>query len=373
VSGTRLVESIGGQSFLERAFVRWVLAAAATEGIAPYVVGQYPVMVDDHAYALDYLLVGSQVQVAIELDGFEFRSARKAFVYDRIRQNDLTGLGYAVLRFSYDAIRDHTARCVTQLQTVMRGDPMLKAYLIADPIVHIPHDMTPNPLTLATPAPRETPAPIEYFDLVCQHMDLRPLRDCQHEAIVALANYCRRGDINAACVMWVGAGKAALEIAAALAFTRSRVFMVRLRALEISVRGRSTSTPGVGNVYPCGEGLPRRPGSATAPNRHTRAGFRRRAQPAAHKQPELEQKPENITPGDLGTIADQIRQILTNGTGHSRKALFEAPSTKSRSPPTTPSGRSSDSPSAAPTTKSWPSTDQLSTRPSTRTNRFAHC
>ncbi|MBN1174749.1 MAG: DEAD/DEAH box helicase family protein [Micromonosporaceae bacterium] len=183
-------------------------------------------MVDDHAYALDYLLVGSQVQVAIELDGFEFHSARKAFVYDRIRQNDLTGLGYAVLRFSYDAIRDHTARCVTQLQTVMRGDPVLKAYLIADPIVPVPHDMTPNPLTLATPAPRQTPVSIEYFDLVRQRMDLRPLRDCQHEAIVALANYYRRGDINAACVMSVGAGKTALGIAAALAFTRSRALIV---------------------------------------------------------------------------------------------------------------------------------------------------
>jgi len=220
------VDVIAGRSFLEDAFVRWVMAAAVTEGIAAHVVGQHAVTVDDRTYRLDFLLVGSQVRVAVELDGFAFHSSKAAFVYDRIRQNDLTSLGYVVLRFSYEAIRDHTARCVAQLQAVLRGDPTLAAYLIADPLVPVPHDMTPNPLGLATPPERPAPAPLDYFDQVRQRMNWQPLRDCQREALVALANYYRRGGVDAACVMSVGAGKTVLGVAAALAFTRQRALIV---------------------------------------------------------------------------------------------------------------------------------------------------
>ena len=222
----RLVDVIAGQSFLEDAFVRWVLAAAVTEGIAPHLVGQHPVTVDDRTYRLDFLLAGSRMRVAVELDGFAFHSSKAAFVYDRIRQNDLTTLGYVVLRFSYEAIRDHTARCVAQLQAVLGSDPTLAAYLIADPLVPVPHDMTPNPLGLATAPARTTPAPPDYFDRVRERINLQPLRDCQREALVALANYYRRGSVDAACVMSVGAGKTALGVAAALAFTRRRALIV---------------------------------------------------------------------------------------------------------------------------------------------------
>ncbi len=226
MSNARLVDAITGQSFLEEAFIRWVLASAVTEGITPYVIGQHPVPVGDHTYRLDFLLTGSSMRIAVELDGFEFHSDKAAFVYDRIRQNDLTTLGYVVLRFSYDAIRDHTARCVAQLQAVLRSDPDLATYLIADPIVPVPHDMASNPLRFATPPTHPPGAPLDYFDSVRQRFDLRPLRDCQREAMIALANYYRRGGIDAACVMSVGAGKTALGVSAALAFTRKRALVV---------------------------------------------------------------------------------------------------------------------------------------------------
>ena len=225
---SRLVDLLRGQSFLESAFVRWVLAPAVAQGIAEHVVGQHPVAVADRTYRLDYLLTGSRLRIAVELDGFAFHSSKAAFVYDRIRQNDLTSLGFVILRFSYDAIRDSTSRCVAQLQAVLRKDPALAAYVIDDPIVPIPNDMTPDPLRLATPPAQPTPPPTEqdYFDLARQHIDLGPLRDCQREAMIALANYYRRGGINAACVMSVGAGKTALGVAAALAFTRRRALIV---------------------------------------------------------------------------------------------------------------------------------------------------
>jgi very-short-patch-repair endonuclease len=139
----RLVDIVTGQSFLEKAFVRWVLAPAVAQGIVTHLVGQRPVAVAERTYRLDYLLSGSRLRVAIELDGFAFHSSKAAFVYDRIRQNDLTGLGFVVLRFSYDAIRDDSSRCVAQLQAVLRKDPTLASYVVEDPIVPVPDDMAP--------------------------------------------------------------------------------------------------------------------------------------------------------------------------------------------------------------------------------------
>ncbi|MER6575877.1 DEAD/DEAH box helicase family protein [Nonomuraea sp. NPDC001023] len=224
---TRLIDALTGDSFLENAFLKWVLSAAAMPGIATHVHAQHPVSADDRSYHLDYLISGVRSQVVVELDGYEFHSSRSAFVHDRIRQNDLVGLKYEVLRFSYAAIREHTARCVTQLQKVLRRDPLLATYLIPDPIVPVPDDMDPNPLGFITPPPpRPTVTAGGYFDRARRHLNLSPLRECQKEALVALANYYRRGDINAACVMSVGAGKTALGVAATLAFTRRRALIV---------------------------------------------------------------------------------------------------------------------------------------------------
>ncbi|RZU10153.1 superfamily II DNA or RNA helicase [Kribbella rubisoli] len=226
MSGTRLVRAISGESFLEDAFVRWVLTPAVTEGILPHIVGQQPVAIDDRNYVLDFVIAGSGRPIVIELDGFEFHSSRKAFVHDRSRQNDLVALAYIVLRFSYDAIRDDTARCVSQLQSVLAADPQLAVHLIADPIVPVPDDMDANPLWLATPPPVQTPPSLSYFDEVRQRFAMTPLRGCQREALTALADYYRRGGTNAACVMSVGSGKTVLGVAAALAFSRRRALIV---------------------------------------------------------------------------------------------------------------------------------------------------
>jgi superfamily II DNA or RNA helicase len=226
VSSARLIDLVPGQSFLEEAFVRWVLSPAAGPGIAAHITPQHPVPVPEHTYQLDYLIAGSELRVAIELDGFAYHSDKRAFVYDRVRQNDLVAREYAVLRFSYGAIRDDTARCVAQLRAVLRKDPVLAPFVNVDPIVPVPDDMVANPLELATPPPAVPRLAPGFFDLARQHLALRPLRECQREAIGALANYYRRSRLDAACVMSVGAGKTALGIAAALAFTRRRALIV---------------------------------------------------------------------------------------------------------------------------------------------------
>ena len=141
---------LASASYLEEAFLRWVLTPATTAAIVARTEPQAPLQRDDRAYRVDYLIHGSSVRLVIELDGFQFHSSRDAFTYDRVRQNDLTALGYTVLRFSYEAIRLDTARCVEQLQTVLRADPLLASTVIPDPIVETP-EMIPNPLAAAAP------------------------------------------------------------------------------------------------------------------------------------------------------------------------------------------------------------------------------
>ncbi|BFO23171.1 hypothetical protein SHKM778_95590 (plasmid) [Streptomyces sp. KM77-8] len=216
-------------SYLEEAFLRWVLTPAADAAIVQRMHSQYPVTVQERTYRLDYLIVGQTLRLAVELDGFAFHSDRAAFTYDRLRQNDLAATGLTVLRFSYDAVRTDTARCVAQLQAMLRRDPVLAALVTAVPVIEVP-DMAGNPMLAAGP-PRGMGAfgPVperSYFDKVRDRVDRGPLRSCQDEALAALANYYAGGGRNAAAVMAVGAGKTALGVAAALSFTQRRALVV---------------------------------------------------------------------------------------------------------------------------------------------------
>lgn len=109
-------EALSSDSFLEYAFLRWVLTPATTLGIVERVVPQQQITSASHTYRVDYAIKGGQRLIAVELDGFEFHGNRTAFSYDRLRQNDLHAAGCVVIRFSYDSIRLDTERCVFQLQ-----------------------------------------------------------------------------------------------------------------------------------------------------------------------------------------------------------------------------------------------------------------
>jgi len=225
-----LYETLSSSSFLEYAFLRWVLTPAVRPDFSSRVVPQAEVEIDGHHYRIDYEIQGSKRQIAVELDGFEFHSNRPAFSYDRLRQNDLTGTGRDVIRFSYDSIRSETARCVAQLQTHLRLDPTLAAFAVEVPVVAVP-EMDPDPLCALQPSPEALPPPAEavpsaYFEAARKKLNLRTLRQCQSEAFAALANYYGSGGLAAACVMSVGSGKTALGVLACLAFTRRRALVV---------------------------------------------------------------------------------------------------------------------------------------------------
>ena len=120
-------------SYLDHAFLRWVLRPAVDVSILEHVVAQDVVPVTGHKYRADCTFRGANCIVDIELDGFAFHGDRRAFTYDRLRQNDLQSLGRRILRFDFASIRDDSARCVAQLQEVLRLDPVLKPFLVDAP------------------------------------------------------------------------------------------------------------------------------------------------------------------------------------------------------------------------------------------------
>jgi superfamily II DNA or RNA helicase len=217
---------LSSNSFLEYAFLRWVLTPACASSIVDMIVPQRELNCSGRQYFIDYEIAGSEKTFAVELDGFEFHGNRNAFSYDRVRQNDIQATGRIVVRFSYDSIRLDTARCVAQLQSILRLDPSLAVHLVANPIVVRP-EMEPDPLRAIAQSPaRSSAMNASYFDAVRDKINQKTLRDCQSQALAALANYYRAGGSNAACVMSVGAGKTALGVVACLAFAKRRALVV---------------------------------------------------------------------------------------------------------------------------------------------------
>jgi very-short-patch-repair endonuclease len=48
--------------------------------------------------------------LAIEIDGFDPHFGRRAWQYDRARQNELVAEGWTVIRFTWDDFRDSFVR-----------------------------------------------------------------------------------------------------------------------------------------------------------------------------------------------------------------------------------------------------------------------
>jgi very-short-patch-repair endonuclease len=200
-----LFEAVPSSSFLEYAFLRWVLDPAVERSALPQVLSQREVRVGGRDYRIDFEIQGRDHLYAVELDGFAFHSNRDAFTYDRLRQNDLVAAGRTVIRFSYDAVRQDTARCVTQLQELLRQDPRLAPLLVPNPVITKPN-MDPDPAHALDPSPRRLHRmSSSYFDTVRGKIDRKTMRECQVEAFSALTNYYTNGGLRAACVMSVGA------------------------------------------------------------------------------------------------------------------------------------------------------------------------
>lgn len=251
-------------SFLEYAFLKYVLEPATHPSITSVIHPQYKVEADNHTYYVDYVLAGQRLQVAIELDGYAFHSDRSAFSYDRLRQNDLQAEGLTILRFSYDNVRTQTARCIEQLQVVMHQDPLLHQYIKVDYIVPVPQ-MDPSPLYALQLTPRHKPPFAEqrtdFFVEARRRLNVDVLRTAQREALYALTNYFIgfNKEKQAACVMAVGSGKTVLGIAATIAFTQRRAMIVTPGNVIRDTFEQALDAQAIGNAFyhlPSGPLLP---------------------------------------------------------------------------------------------------------------------
>jgi superfamily II DNA or RNA helicase/very-short-patch-repair endonuclease len=242
-----LYDSLSSASFLEYAFLRWVLSAGVAPGALPSIHPQREVVAGGHDYRLDYAVETAATRLAVELDGFEFHGDRMAFTYDRLRQNDLLGAGWSVLRFSYDSIRLETARCVAQLQAVFGHDPELALFLVVPPIVE-PPQMPSDLMHAFSRSPRQPAVPATYFDEVRTKINVKTLRMCQREALAALSNYYASGGEHAACVMAVGAGKTALGVVACFALARRRALVITPGTVIRGTFDRAFDHQAVGNA-----------------------------------------------------------------------------------------------------------------------------
>lgn len=263
MSAPPLYEVLPAQSFLEYAFLRWVLTPAVLPEIVERVVPQQVVQVDGRTYRVDYELIGNEWCVSVELDGYAYHGDRGAFNYDRMRHNDLITTGRAVLRFSYDGIRRETARCVAQLQATLDRDSALTKFVIDQPVIEQP-SMDPDPLHALAPAREELGSREQmrtYFEAIRDTINTRTLRECQSQAFAALANYYRAGGTNAACVMAVGAGKTALGVLACLALAQRRALVVTPGSVVRGTFDRAFDHTAVGNVLYGLPGGPLIPGS----------------------------------------------------------------------------------------------------------------
>jgi hypothetical protein len=57
-----------------------------------------------------------ELKYAIEVDGYEAHSGRRAFEHDRVRQNDLVDDGWTIHRFTWREVEDHPGRVVDRVR-----------------------------------------------------------------------------------------------------------------------------------------------------------------------------------------------------------------------------------------------------------------
>lgn len=93
---------------LERAFAEeWLQQAAHL--VYP-LSSQYSIK--NGKYRLDFAF--TPLNIGIELDGYTYHSDREAFARDRQRQREIEALGWHIIRFSGDELRQDIARCVSE-------------------------------------------------------------------------------------------------------------------------------------------------------------------------------------------------------------------------------------------------------------------
>lgn len=242
-----ILSSLPAESYLEVRFVETVLVPMFHPSVLARLHGAYEITINRRNYRIDYVILGEHIHIAIELDGYAFHSSKEAFTRDRERQNNLVNAGWSVLRFSYDTVVSNVRGCIDQLRQLVVTDSSLQVYLrpsIAVPTLPLPA----HPIRGMLPRDSSTNSP---FDRARDQLSHIPLRNCQQEALIAVAQAYRRGQRRAACVLSVGAGKTALGVAATLAFTRRRALVITPATILRQTFQRAMDSANPRNVLYC--------------------------------------------------------------------------------------------------------------------------
>lgn len=126
-SKNKMYEELSADSFLEYAFLRWVLSPATQYSIIDWVEPQSPVKFGSMYYRIDYAIIGQQYSFAIELDGRRYHEDERK---DKLRQQKLEARGWIVIRFSYESIIYDLERSICQLHHYLSKDSLLKKLLV---------------------------------------------------------------------------------------------------------------------------------------------------------------------------------------------------------------------------------------------------
>lgn len=119
--GERLRRLVEGHGHAERLFLEavWWPAFGTFRHLHPeYEITDY----DGRRRYLDFAYLRAPLRLAVEIDGYTHhvgRIDRQEFIRQLRRQNHLVIDGWAVLRFSYDEVRDHARICQQVLQQFM--------------------------------------------------------------------------------------------------------------------------------------------------------------------------------------------------------------------------------------------------------------
>ncbi len=115
-----LDERSGAAELAESVLEARMLRLCRTHGL-PEPVCQHEVRRGNHLVGrIDFAYPADRV--AIEVDGYESHASLHAFRHDRTRQNELVGLGWTVLRFTWDDVVHQPARVARVVAGVLRAN-----------------------------------------------------------------------------------------------------------------------------------------------------------------------------------------------------------------------------------------------------------
>ncbi len=167
--GAPLWATLTSSSFLEYAFLRWVLTPAvgpvSPATFAPRAGVEGRTQLPSTTRSED-----PKTRRAVELDGFEFHGPPCLQLRPAPPERS-RGTGRDVLRFSYDSIRHDTARCVAQLQAISSSIRPWRQLSSPSPVVEVP-EMDPDPLFALRPSPAN-PEPSTVEGSVSTYFDVR--------------------------------------------------------------------------------------------------------------------------------------------------------------------------------------------------------